>query len=548
MPACDAKANEATPTPSPPAEIAQSQHAGQPQIGLPSPDATVRPAAMTSWEKILQGMERRVNPHSFSTWFRPTRQEGTENGKLIVRVPSKVFRTRLTKTYGELLNAVLAELGMTGTQLEFHCTEAEPPPLSATVLPGAPEKGASDAAAESRGDKCPVLPDLAWYGLSREYREIVGPCTEASHSYHLACFLSAVGACLRRHVYIQRAGRHHPNLYIVLVGPSGGARKSTALHLGLDLVEAIHRKFAIVRTLDSREGFIENLDELGKSNAQSGGVTAILSLEELRSLIDKTRMEGLGNIVPMLTHAYDCPRSLDVRTRKNPVKVENPTLSLAAATTWDWLEGIKSPDLLGGLGNRVMWVAGEPGAAIDDPPEPDGERWNGLVRELRARIARWRRHGSTKFSLSPQAAARWKIIYGEIYAHRNDDPLIATLCERLQNHCLKVALIHAALDGQSVIELHHLEAAYAFTQFLYDGLWNLFRGFGMSPTGKLEAKIIEVVKAAGPEGIRLPKLKRRFWRYDTEMFNRCLRSLCETDGPLVRFTDGRKVIIVAADS
>ena len=82
--------------------------------------------SMNSWEKILQHMERRVNPHSFTTWFRPTRQEGTENGKLVVRVPSRLFRKRLTETYGELLQAVLAEVGMTDTHLEFLCTENEP--------------------------------------------------------------------------------------------------------------------------------------------------------------------------------------------------------------------------------------------------------------------------------------------------------------------------------------------------------------------------------------------------------------------------------------
>jgi chromosomal replication initiator protein len=83
---------------------------------------------MNSWEKILQHMERRVNPHSFATWFRPTRQEGTENGNLVVRVPSRIFRKRLTETYGELLQAVLAEVGMSHTHLEFMCTENEPVP------------------------------------------------------------------------------------------------------------------------------------------------------------------------------------------------------------------------------------------------------------------------------------------------------------------------------------------------------------------------------------------------------------------------------------
>ncbi len=83
---------------------------------------------MNSWQTILQHMERRVNPHSFATWFQPTRQTGAENGKLVVRVPSRPFRKRLTETYGELLHAVLVEVGMPDLQLEFVCTEREPLP------------------------------------------------------------------------------------------------------------------------------------------------------------------------------------------------------------------------------------------------------------------------------------------------------------------------------------------------------------------------------------------------------------------------------------
>jgi chromosomal replication initiator protein len=88
---------------------------------------------MNAWDKILQHLERRVNPHSFATWFRPTRQEGTENGKLLIRVPTRLYRKRLTETYGELLQAVLHEVGMPDTRLEFVCTE--PGPSAAQAAP-----------------------------------------------------------------------------------------------------------------------------------------------------------------------------------------------------------------------------------------------------------------------------------------------------------------------------------------------------------------------------------------------------------------------------
>src|SRR5271169_95197 len=81
---------------------------------------------MNLWDKILQHAERRVNPHSYATWFRPTRQERVDDQRLVVRVPTRLFCKRLSETYGELLQAVLVEIGRPGLALEFVCVEAEP--------------------------------------------------------------------------------------------------------------------------------------------------------------------------------------------------------------------------------------------------------------------------------------------------------------------------------------------------------------------------------------------------------------------------------------
>jgi chromosomal replication initiator protein len=89
--------------------------------------------SMTLWDKVLQHTERRVNPHSFATWFRPTRQERAEDGRLIIRVPTRLFSKRLKETYGELLSAVLAEIGQPELALDFICADTEPVPSPATA-------------------------------------------------------------------------------------------------------------------------------------------------------------------------------------------------------------------------------------------------------------------------------------------------------------------------------------------------------------------------------------------------------------------------------
>jgi chromosomal replication initiator protein len=82
---------------------------------------------MNQWDRILHHVERRVNPHSFNTWFRPTRLESAEEGRIIVRVPTRLFRKRLTETYGQILQGVLVEVGLENARIEYVCVEQDSP-------------------------------------------------------------------------------------------------------------------------------------------------------------------------------------------------------------------------------------------------------------------------------------------------------------------------------------------------------------------------------------------------------------------------------------
>jgi chromosomal replication initiator protein len=80
---------------------------------------------MNQWDRILHHVERRVNPHSFNTWFRPTRLESADEGRIVVRVPTRLFRKRLTETYGQILQGVLVEVGLENTRIEYICVEQD---------------------------------------------------------------------------------------------------------------------------------------------------------------------------------------------------------------------------------------------------------------------------------------------------------------------------------------------------------------------------------------------------------------------------------------
>jgi hypothetical protein len=508
--------------------------------GTPSPE---------TWKDILRTIKDGafVNPHSFSTWFRSTEQVREEHGKIFVAVPSRIHRKRLSDTYAQTLQKVLSHLDKLSLQIEFILSDAAVAEENRSKVSDVRVETPAKISKLPEAMAGPILSPAAWYGLSKEYMAVMKPCTEASPNYHLASFLAAVGACLGRRVYLNRSGRLHPNLFVVLVGLSGGYRKGTAVDFGKLLAKSIDSKLGLVSGLDSREGFLEHLGEIGKRQ-NSGGTSAIVHLSELRSLIEKTHMEGLGGIVPLLCEAYDAPDELAIHTRKNPICIERPVVSLLAATTPVWMKGLTDKDLHGGLGNRICWVSGRPGDPIPHPVPPEQKRWRKLVGEASRAIRHWPADKSTPFTLSVEASARWSQIYTDMFKRGlADDALISILCERMQNHCLKTALIWAALDGTTVIELRHLDAAYAFTQFLYDNLWAMFRGFGLSAMAELDQEIIDEVRKAGGDGIRQRHLKKRFWRTDSETFNKRLFYLTMNDGPILSVKDGQKVLLFCAD-
>jgi chromosomal replication initiator protein len=91
------------------------------------------PDAMNTWEKFLDHVKPRVNTNTYSTWFQPTRLDRIESGTIYVQVPKVVFRRVLTQTYGEIVKAVLHQIGMPTAQVQYVCTEEEPAPAPAAA-------------------------------------------------------------------------------------------------------------------------------------------------------------------------------------------------------------------------------------------------------------------------------------------------------------------------------------------------------------------------------------------------------------------------------
>ena len=74
---------------------------------------------MNLWDQILARIETKVNRHSFYTWFRPTTFLAEDRASLTVRVPTEVFKDRLTKHYSGVISEAMTEVKRPNLMVNF---------------------------------------------------------------------------------------------------------------------------------------------------------------------------------------------------------------------------------------------------------------------------------------------------------------------------------------------------------------------------------------------------------------------------------------------
>ena len=210
-------------------------------------------------------------------------------------------------------------------------------------------------------------------------------------------------------------------------------------------------------------------------------------------LIEKAGQKGTRNIMPFLCHLYDCPHRESNKAFSSKAEIKEPTLSIESGTSESYLEPLTIRDIKGGAGNRVCWVGGDPKPRKDDPPDPNQEILNNLIKIVRGRVEMYRERKTTRFTLSPAAAKRHKRFYEIEYNPPTGDEMMEVVGERDAQTALKVSLIYAALDGSDgIIEAHHLEAAIAYVGFLYSTRIPIFSGHGLGFASAAQARIIDL--------------------------------------------------------
>ena len=177
--------------------------------------------------------------------------------------------------------------------------------------------------------------------------------------YRLWTGISVIAACLRRKCVMNWGTLDiYPNMYIVLVGPSGRCRKGTAMSQGMAFLREMGIKLAAESI--TREALIRELKE--SFDTQVDPVTNQMHMHASLTIYSQELTVFLGyNNLPLmsdLTDWFDCRDTWVYRTKHMGTdEIQGVWVNLIGATTPDLIKSTLPRDAIGGgLTSRMIFV------------------------------------------------------------------------------------------------------------------------------------------------------------------------------------------------
>lgn len=321
--------------------------------------------------------------------------------------------------------------------------------------------------------------------------------TEPPQSYHIWTCLSVIGAALQRKVYLRWGFKTlYPNIYVVLIGPSG-CRKGTAMNIGKDLLQEINgilmasestTREALIR--DMKDGITTFTDPTDQMLKFHSSVTVFS--EELSVFLGQQNIKFLAD----LTDWFDASDQWTYRTKGSGTdKLVGVCVNILGATAPDWLRSILPQEAFGGgFTSRVIFVV-EDGKkqVVADPriPIEVQQMRPALVHDLEMINSM-----AGEMSFSEDAMA----IYAPWYEQQSKapaikDPHFAGYCERRAIHALKLSMIvSASRSSERLITGQDFQRALALLEAVEPKMPRAFLGLGRAKYSEMTAQIFEYMK------------------------------------------------------
>ncbi len=358
----------------------------------------------------------------------------------------------------------------------------QPIPYVATASsPTAISRSAQDApnhraAAVQLGAIWPApMARAAFHGVAGEAVRILLPFTESDPAALIVQFLAFAGAVFGRGSYYEVEGdRHHPNLFVLVVGDTSTGGKGTGLgriRRIFDLAAGLFMRTQVISGLSSGEGLINRVrdilaeSEKGQPSPSTASTTSVAPDPTKRILVIESEFAGVleargrdGNTLSAVLRVAWDGLALHVTTRKDPLVAHDAHISIIGQITREELtDRLRSNDLVNGFANRFLFCASRRSKYLAEPEQPPFEDMLELVGKVRAALDWSHALGAVKFD--DDAKARWKEVHPRLV--QGLPGRLAKPTSRARPQVARLALVYALLDQSTQIRREHLDAALA---------------------------------------------------------------------------------------
>lgn len=328
---------------------------------------------------------------------------------------------------------------------------------------------------------------------------------ESPDSYHFWVAATVIAGVLQRRAWINKGVYDiFPNLYTVLVGPSGVTRKSRAMRMGTDLIEN-YEWANVIADKTTPEALMEAM-MFGAGNFErqedrsieiSVDSSAFIRASELAVFLNK--QSYTSGMVALLTDLFDSPKTFRYETRnKKPIHLQNVSVNFLGASTPEWLaSNLPEAAFEGGFMSRMILVVRHMRnrfIAYPQDPEP------GQTEALQKALSEIRKRFVGPVQLSPEAS-RWfeKWYISHETSARSDNYNLLGFIERKPDTVLKLAMIISASmnPDRKTIDIQHLKIAKDIITWTQQRMFRAFEHVELSHLGDLRRKLTTMMESNG---------------------------------------------------
>ena len=332
-----------------------------------------------------------------------------------------------------------------------------------------------------------------WGGFPSRYLEWVEE-QESPAQFHFGSMITLAAGGLKRRPLLTgwEARDVYPNLYTLLIGPSGcrkGAAMSLAKKLMVDPFDV-----NVFPQEGTPQGFASKIRLRYNKTGIADGV--VIS-DEFKVLVSEDRNKR--ELFVWLTDWYDSPDTWPRALQSDPdYDVRKFYINVLGGSTVDWMKRLPADSAMGGFMPRFIMF------------EAKGKRhWKALPkfsktleRELRETLRFIAKRVSDTIEFDP-AAERWITHWYEVelreQSRNTPEESIQKWYERKQAAVLKIAVIWQILDGESPTTLYkeYMERARAVVDWADRGIMRTYRSLGETIEGEPSQEVLNFIRNAG---------------------------------------------------